>query len=130
VRNLAIGMNLLIVLLVLGSCGPNARDKALHSVFVSVNAARDGFLAYDLKHQQDLIDASPTPEAKEAVITAYRVTQAHIVELFDAAYRAIAAAAILKDGHSMPEVITAAALLKQALEDLTAKPAPAKPVAP
>ena len=114
-------------------CGPSAREKTLSTTLLGVNGARDGFLAWEDKHENAIIDACNLPtctlEQGEAKLAAYRAKAVVVVEAFEVAYRAIALAALDKNA-SLPEVINAAVKLYAAVEALqssTSTPVPTRP---
>lgn len=101
-------------------CTASAREKALHASLVATDAARDGFVAYDLTKQKQILDDAPdAPGWRDAIVT-YRQKRDRIESLFAGAYRAIAAAAVIDDDpKSLDNVVTAAQLLYSALHEFT-----------
>lgn len=101
----------LVALAVCVHCGPSARQKALSGALLSVNVARDGFIAWDDAHQGGIVDAcradpACTPELAHERLNAYRGDRSTVVDLFDVAYRGLAVAAI--DGATpLPTILTA-----------------------
>jgi hypothetical protein len=102
------------------ACGASAREKTLRASFVAVNAARDGFFAYDEQHQRTLLEAATDAPSWKATIADYRSRREKVVELFAGAYSTIAAATLLdKDAKSLDAVGEAMKLLFAAVKDFT-----------
>lgn len=101
-------------------CGQSQREKTIHAALLTTDAAHDGFVAYDRERQAAIVESAASREQGAAALAEYRASRARIVELFDATYRAIAAAAVLEDDHSKLETLSrAAGLLAVALHDFT-----------
>lgn len=106
--------------LIFVACGASAREKAVHAAFVTTNAARDAFVAWDHGHQLAIVDNATTEQQARTDLATYRTTRDFVVELFEAAYRSIAAAAVLVDDPtSLPNLTQAGTLLIHALHDAT-----------
>ncbi len=112
---------LLVVIALVAGCGASAREKTLRAAVVSVNAARDGFIAFDLNHQRAILAAHTEREKYDAAIAAYRSKREPVVEAFVVAYRAIGVAAVLVDDDaSLGAVGEAVSKLLKAIEDFKA----------
>jgi hypothetical protein len=87
---------LLLVLLVcfVAACGASAREKVLHGSYIAVTSAQSGFEAWDRVHQDDIVDKATSYEDGVAKLEAYWKAQVAVTNAFEAAYRAIAAAAL------------------------------------
>jgi hypothetical protein len=85
---------IVLLAMLLVSCGANARQRALTASMRTVDAAAGGFTAWDEQHQQDLVQSSNTHELGAAALASYRQHQAEVVGGLELAYRAIAAAAL------------------------------------
>jgi hypothetical protein len=110
----------LLLALVLFACGASARERAISTALVATNATRDGFIAFDARHQQQLVDSATSLEEGRARIDAYRRQREPIVQGFATVYRAIAMAAVLTDDPTaIPNLLRAADLLRTAIHDLT-----------
>lgn len=85
-------------LALLHGCGPSARNKTLATTLDAVNTTRDVFLAWDDKHQDEIMDACSPPactfEQGRARIDAYRLKRATVVKAFEITYLALSLAAI------------------------------------
>lgn len=114
----------ILVALLLISCGPSVRDKALSTTFASLNTASSAFLAYDRAHQADLVAQAPDRAGAEAELANYRRRRAPVQDAFVAAYRGLTAALLLNDDVSLANVIQAAAIVAEELADLGVKVKP------
>ena len=102
------------------SCGPSSRETALRSTLVTLDAAGAGLASWDRQHQQQLVDANPTPEARRAAIASYRTEREPALAALEVAYKALAHAAVLSDDPSMSAALAAVVDLKTAIEHLGA----------
>lgn len=109
----------LIGLATIVSCGPGAREKTLSTTWNVTKALEDGFYAWDLKHQEQLLREAPDEPTFEAQITAYRAARerAQVRDAFIVVYRLIGLASI-NTSTPLPDVIAALAKLKAAIEAL------------
>lgn len=114
------------VLAIATSCGASAREKTIAIAYTTTNAARDGFIAFDAKIQLDIAAHSGTDKASaQAALAAYRIKADHMIELLDAMYRAIAAAAIINpDPKSMTNLTAAGKILADELAVFLKEKAP------
>jgi hypothetical protein len=109
----------LLLLIVLAACGPTAREKAISATFVSINAARDGFVSYNTAHENDIVTHAATKVEAVNNLTKYRLAREHVTEAFIAAYHALSAAVLVaSDPKSLPALLQAAADLKVAIAAL------------
>lgn len=91
----------ILIVLSLAACGSNQRQETLHSALVAANVARDGFAAWDLAHQKQIVEKATSREQAEAELAAYRAKRDGIIARFEEAYRAIAVAATQDDKASL-----------------------------
>lgn len=124
-RRLALGA---LVILLAACCGPTAKQRALNTALAGMNAAMDGFLAWDEAHQQAIVDGQGDPEEKEQRIADYRAKREKVVQAFVLAYSALAAAAADQTVEKILEAANAAEAAYQLLKSLMA-PEPAPPPA-
>src|SRR5258706_4980729 len=95
---------LLVVFLgLVAGCGANQRQNTIKTTLVAFNAARDGFLEWDDKHQDATVAKAATgkltkDEAKKALDT-YRKHLVHGVKATILSNRTITLAAYLFDIH-------------------------------
>jgi hypothetical protein len=87
----------LLVALVVG-CGASQREATLRTSFVTVNAAKDGFAAWDQAHQAALVDEATSLSDGQAKLAAYRASRERVDAAFEVAYRAVAFAAVTDGG--------------------------------
>ena len=112
----------LVLVFILSACGASAREKALHTTYVTVTTAQAGFEAWDREHQMAIVNAATSQADGLAKLSAYHDKRKPVCIAFEATYRMLAGAAILnKDHKSMPALLGAALQLWQALEVLTGK---------
>jgi hypothetical protein len=117
--------SLIIALAILSGCASSQRTDTLKAALVTVDAARDGFLAYDGPHLLELARSGPDKVTASAAVTAYQLKRAATVDkAFAAAYRSIAIAQTLNDQPSLEGVQSAITQVYAAYEALkeTEKP--------
>ncbi len=113
--------SVLILLVLIASClacGATAREKTLKAAFIATQSAQAGFEAWDAQHQLDVANAATSVADGVEKLGAYRESRAAVVLAFESAYRALAAAAILKEG-GLAGVAAAAEQLELALKTVT-----------
>lgn len=109
---------LVVLVFVVGACGASARDKALRSSIVVVNAARDGFTAWDATEQQRIVDAATDADSGKAKLLEHQAARDRVARVIETAYRAIGFAALANDDASMKAMLQAMAALKETLTPL------------
>jgi hypothetical protein len=98
-----------VMAFLLSACpGPDAKQKALQTSLTALNAARDGFLAWDKNHQQKIVDEATSLEAGKAALAAYRAKREPVTQAFVVAYSALAVAALEKSAAMILEAALAA----------------------
>lgn len=107
---------------VVAACGASQREKAVRASVVAVNAARDGFEAWDAAHQKAIVDKATSREDGEAKLAAYRASRDPIVHGFEIAYRLLAVAATQTDDPSLRAALAAAASAVEAATKITGGP--------
>lgn len=100
-------------------CAASARETAIKSSLVSVDAARDGFLAYDRIHELDLVAKSTSADDAKAQLAAYQAKRARLDALFVAAYHGMAAAELLSTDQSLASMQAAVAQVIEGVKALT-----------
>jgi hypothetical protein len=113
-----------VLLLLAVACGPNAKQKALKTTLAGVNAARDGFVAWDYAHQQGIVDDATSLEDGKAKLKAYREKREKAVISFEIAYRALAVAALDLTAANVGEALRAAGDLFDLTRQLMGKDTP------
>lgn len=107
----------LMLIQLIGGCGPSTRDKAMSTTLLAVNSARDGFIEWDRHHQNALADSATSIEDGMAKLEAYRAKREVVLSAFEVAYRALAVVAIHKKA-SVATVVDLAADLVKAIAEL------------
>ncbi len=100
------------------ACGASARDRSLKATFIATQSAQAGFEAWDAQHQLDVANAATSVADGVEKLGAYRESRVAVVLAFESAYRALAAAAILKES-GLAGVSAAAEQLEIALKTVT-----------
>lgn len=103
----------------MSACSKSQRADTLHASVVSVNAARDGFVAWDREHQQSIVDHATSHEDGVAALATYRSKRGPIMDTFEVAYRALAVAATQTDDPSLKAALAVSADLIDAITALT-----------
>ena len=93
--------------LALIACGTSQREKTLRASFVTVNAARDGFVKWEAQAQARIASEATTFDAGRVALEKYRADRTKVLEGFELAYRAISAALLLEDDRSLQSAIAA-----------------------
>lgn len=100
------------------ACAASTRQTEIRGALVAVDAARDGFLAYDAAQQAKIVDGATSAEDAKAKLAAYRATRDNATGpggLLTAAYRAIAAAAVANDDPTVTGMLVVVAQLRTLL---------------
>lgn len=103
-------------------CGASQRETTIKTTFLSVDAARDGFLAYDRSHELSLVaHCDPAVDSKEQctakvaasqkALADYQAKRAKVDLAFATAYRSMTAAQIINTDQSVASMAAAAAQL-------------------
>lgn len=110
----------LILMVAVPSCsGTTQRTKTLQTTLVAVNAARDGFVAWDRQHQHELVEKATSKDDALLAIDAYHKKREPITSSFEVVYRAVAVAATQTDEVSLKAALAKAGELYDALKKLT-----------
>lgn len=104
------------VLFVLAACltaCPGSYQRRLNVALSGLNAARDGFLIYDDRAQQQIVSqADPAkPEEATAALAAYRAKRDKVTHCFVIAYSALTVAALDLSEKSLAEAMAQAVVL-------------------
>jgi hypothetical protein len=109
-----------LVVLVAASCGgPDAKQKALRTSLLALNAARDGFVAWDKTHQDKIVADAESYDQGKAALEVYRTKREPVVHGFSAAYSALAAAALDPSLEMVVEAAVAAKSVYDLIKSLT-----------
>lgn len=111
---------LLLLLAMFVACGASRREKTIRATLVTVNASRDGLLKLDENLQATIVHDAASLEAGKTALAKHREQREVVLKAFVAAYHAIAAAILLNDDDkSLSDVLRAAKLLKDAIDEFT-----------
>lgn len=108
----------LLLVLIVGACGASARQKALRTSLVALNAARDTLLAVSKEREAQIVERATSKEEGRAQLNAWRVIVDEVAAAIEAGYRTIYAAAILDDAKSSGEAGAATARALALLKEL------------
>jgi cell fate (sporulation/competence/biofilm development) regulator YlbF (YheA/YmcA/DUF963 family) len=111
-------IGVLLVLLALVGCGMSQREKAIRTTFAAVNVAREGFVVFDAKRQQQIVAEAKSLDEGKAALATYRQDRERVFALFEGVYHALAAAVLASDSKSMANMLDVATELGQAIKDL------------
>lgn len=115
-----LALPVVVVCCLLASCGPSAKQRTLRTTLVGLNAARDGFVAWDYAHQQAIVDDATSLEDGKAKLKEYRQKREKVLVSFEIAYRALAVGALDMSVANIGEALRAADDLYAAVKDLKA----------
>lgn len=105
-------------------CGASSQEKALMATTATLNAAEVTFVAWDGKHQLDLVAACDPTAGKTAcdlTLNAYRKERDKTVAAITASYKAVDAAWTAVNDKTVATAIAAAVAVQQALAALGVK---------
>lgn len=114
-------MMMIPFLFVLVACGASARQTALSGAYTTATAGATGLVAFDAKHEQDIVAAAPDEPTGKQQLADYRAARAKAELAIDTLLRAIAAAAVLNNDQSLAAVVSAGITVNQALAALGVK---------
>jgi hypothetical protein len=116
----------LLATFILLGCSADQHQKALRTSLTALNAAADGFIAFDADYQRTIVERavkrakeqnlSPAEGAAQAKadLAAYRERRDMVLEAFGIAYAALAAAAL----EPSPELLIEAAMAARRVYEL------------
>lgn len=110
---------LVAIIIALTSCAASQRESTIKAALITVDAARDGFIAYDSSRQAAIVAAATSLEQGKAALVAYRADRAKFETAFSVAYRAIGVAATLNDEQSLASMQTAITQVLAAIAEVT-----------
>jgi len=96
----------------------NKRMQVLRGTVVALNAAREGFTAWDNHHQTQIVDRSISRKDAQDKIDIYLDKRELIIKSFAVAYQAVAVAATQVDDLSLTAALAASQGLFDALHAL------------
>lgn len=118
---IAVTCTMLFVTSLMSACTSGQRKDTLHATLLSVNAARDGFTAWDSDHQQRIVETADSREVAETSLSDYRAKRTPVINGFELTYRVIAMAATQSDEVSLKAALAKAGELIDAINKLTEK---------
>lgn len=97
------------------ACTKGQRSDTIRVALLSVNAARDGLIEFDRKHQLDIVDHATSREDAQAKLAAYRAERDKFLDvddhgdskIFMVVYKALAFAAVENDDLSLTAALKA-----------------------
>lgn len=121
-KSIPFALLLVILLGFLPSCGGAGKhENTLKASLISLNAARDGFVAWDREHQDQIVREAPTYVEGRQRLDDYRKDRERVVAGFEIAYRALAVAALKRDDISITLMLAEAKAVYDRIRDLTGK---------
>lgn len=115
---------LVVVIALIAGCGPSAEQKrqtTLRYTLTGVNAARDGFVAWDQVHQDQIAESASSLAEGEKALAEYRAKRAFVEKAFEGVYRSVAVAALELNAASLIVALSEARSLYDLLKELTGK---------
>ncbi len=102
----------------LSGCTTGQRQNTIHAALVTTDAARDGFLVYDQAHQTAIVAGATSVVNGDAKLAEYRAARAPVEAGFEAAYHALAVAALADDNLSFANAQAIVSQLVAAVQSL------------
>ncbi len=126
-RNLARPVVTLYIAVFLGwltmaGCGAAQRTKTIQTSILTVNAARDGWFAWDRAHEHQIVEHAATREDVERDLADYRAKSNPIYATFEVAYKGLAVAATQTDSPSLSAALVTVLQLVESIKKLTGGP--------
>ena len=117
-------MRFLVILCMLGlvACGPSARLRTIRATYAVANVSADHLAAYSEAHEAQIVAGATSPDDGRAQLVAWRDRVDHAEKVLATLYRAIAAASILDDSHSLTALVQAAVVLRTELTAIGVTP--------
>jgi hypothetical protein len=100
------------------ACSASQRADTLRGTLIAVNAARDGFVAWDRQHQNQLVGKANSQQEAEQWLDDYRAKRTPVINTFEVVYRALALAATQTDQPSLIAALNTSADLIEAINKL------------
>lgn len=111
-----------LALAVATGCGASQRTKTIQASVLTVNAARDGWFAWDRAHEHQIVENAKTREEVELELAAYRNKSAVIYASFEIVYQGLKVAAKQTDEPSLSAALVTVVQLIESIKKLTGGP--------
>lgn len=104
----------------LSGCTKNTRVETLQVTKLGLDAAKDGFDAWNAQHEMEIADDPKltSKEAYTAAITAYRTARKKVIDALTLAYQLYSTATAQNDAPSLSAAVGQAAVLYQGIKTL------------
>lgn len=113
----------LLLLALVAACGQSHREKTLRATYVTLDTVSDGLLVYSREREQVIVAEATSKADGQAKLDKHRAVVDELVRRLIAAYRILAAAAVLDDSKISLTTLTATALaLQHAMTELKGTP--------
>lgn len=90
------------------ACSKDKRQTTIRTSLVAVNAASAGYLEYDHRTQQAIVERATTREMAVEGLAEHRTKRAGVIDTFVVVYRMLAVAATQTDQPSLDTAVAAA----------------------
>lgn len=117
----AVCFSLLVVALA-SACTKTGRMDTIRTTLGAVNAARDGFKEWDIRHQRMIVEVSRDKAEAQKDLASYREERRPVSESFELAYASLAVAATQTDEPSLKRALTESANLLTAVRAVLGEP--------
>lgn len=87
------------------ACSAGQRQDALRTTFVAANSARDAYVAWDLRHQQYIVQSSGTRALADQRLAEYHAQQDAMAARLTLAYQGIALASVEQSDQKVSDAI-------------------------
>lgn len=114
-------MKVAILLMCLVACGATGNEKILHDSYAVAIVADDHLDTFSHDQEKAILAAATTKDEFVAKISTLRTKVNHATVTIDTVIRAVAAAAVLKDDHSLSTVVQLVLSLRAELTELGVK---------
>ena len=113
---------LLLLLAALSATACGGHDKALRVALTSLDTARDGFVAYDARRQQSIVQEASSYEAGVSALKKYRTDREPVLHSFQIAYATLALAALEPKAENLQVAADAVKKLYEQIKALRSGP--------
>lgn len=103
----------------LASCTSHGRQDTIHATYLTTNAARDAFVAWDKQHQAEIVAGATSHDDGIAKLSAYHEKRAEVADLFVKMYQSIVAAQEANDDLTVTTMVNLMLTVKTTVETFT-----------